>query len=312
MFDRSAPYRFGDGASVGIGSLPHRNVAAGAAFALAEFDIPTVPSMPHGVDHGDIITEIRADLDSSVYEPLRTFLDLAVTINLDGDPVKWQTVGPVTLGIELIRGGLAVGDAFSTALTMVRSRLEQIDGLITAALPSSPQLVVLDEPWFADLMSPGFAIPPDEAVDLVSSAMAALPASTTVGVHCCAPCDVATLLASGPQVISVPVTDDLVEWAGYLARFLDNGGIVVWGVIPVDGPVASSADRQWRQLSDTWCALVQRGCDPVLLRQQSLVSPACGLATHSAAVARRIARMTRDVGRRVKDQSAATRLSLGA
>jgi hypothetical protein len=37
-----------------------------------------------------------------------------------------------------------------------------------------------------------------------------------------------------------------------------------------------------------------------------------GLSEHSVAVARRIARLTSDVGRRVKDQSAATRLSLGA
>ena len=49
-----------------------------------------------------------------------------------------------------------------------------------------------------------------------------------------------------------------------------------------------------------------------LLRQQSLVSPQCGLANHSVGVARRIARLTSEVGRRVKDQSAATRLSLGA
>ena len=120
------------------------------------------------------------------------------------------------------------------------------------------------------------------------------------------------LLASGPSVISVPVSADLVEWAGYITRFLDDGGIIAWGVIPTEGPIPTSADRSWRALSDVWCSLVQLGCDPILLRQQSLVSPACGLAAHSVAVARRIARLTSDVGRRVKDQSAATRLSLGA
>ena len=194
----------------------------------------------------------------------------------------------------------------------MRGKLAEISELVTNALPNSPQLVVLDEPWFADLMSPGFPIPPDEAVDIVSSAMAALPSTSVVGVHCCAPCDIAMLLASGPSVISVPVSADLVEWAGYITRFLDDGGIVAWGVIPTDGPIPTSADRNWRALSDVWCSLVQLGCDPILLRQQSLVSPACGLSEHSVAVARRIARLTSDVGRRVKDQSAATRLSLGA
>ena len=142
--------------------------------------------------------------------------------------------------------------------------------------------------------------------------MAALPASTVVGVHCCGPCDLAMLLASGPSVVSIPVAPDVVEWAGYISRFLDDGGTIAWGVVPTEGPLPMSADRYWRALSDLWCALVQRGCDPVLLRQHSLVSPHCGLSGHSAGVARRIARLTSEVGRRVKDQSAATRLSLGA
>ena len=57
---------------------------------------------------------------------------------------------------------------------------------------------------------------------------------------------------------------------------------------------------------------VQLGCDPVLLRRQSIVTPQCGLATHSVAVAQRIARLTADVGKRVQDQSSATRFALGA
>ncbi len=194
----------------------------------------------------------------------------------------------------------------------MRTKLEELNEVVTTALPNSPQLVVLDEPWFSDLMSPGFPIPPDEAVDILSSAMASLPSSSLVGVHCCAPCDIAMLLASGPSVISVPVSAELVDWAGYITRFLDDGGTIAWGVIPTEGPIPTSADRNWRGLSDVWCSLVQLGCDPILLRQQSLVSPACGLAAHSVAIARRIARLTSDVGRRVKDQSAATRLSLGA
>jgi len=146
----------------------------------------------------------------------------------------------------------------------------------------------------------------------LSSAMAALPSSTLTGVHCCAPCDVATLLAVGPNVVSLPVSSELVDWVGYLTRFLAEGGIIAWGVIPTDGPLPTTSERQWRALSDLWCSLVRLGCDPVLLRRQSIVTPQCGLATHSVAVAQRIARLTADVGKRVQDQSSATRFALGA
>ena len=335
---------FADGALVGCGSLPHRDPAAAAAFAIGEFDIATIPSLPGrsivetmlgqatvalaglsvdasglvaiddrnapGVASSDVAS--GALLDTDGFAGFRAFLDLAGKIRLDGAAVKWQFVGPVTLGVALERAGLDRRAAFGLASASVRSSLIELSGAVTAVLPNSPQMVVLDEPWLGELMSPGFPIPPDEAVDRMSNAMAALPATTLTGIHCCAPCDVATLLASGPGVISVPVSPDLLEWSGYLTRFIDDGGIVAWGVVPTDGPIRSQPDWPWRELSDLWCGLVQRGCDPVQLRRRSLVSPQCGLASHSVSVARGIARLTGEVGKRVKDQSSATRFALGA
>ena len=331
---------FADGATAGVGSLPHLDPAAAAAFAIGEFDVATIPTMPRrsseesmlgqalvgvqgvSVAHdGSVVVDPRSvrphgtvatDLDRAGFAGLRSFLDLAEKVRLDGAAVKWQFVGPVTLGVALHRAGLDRGVAFDLALSIVRDRLAAISSTVTGALPNSRQMVLLDEPWFAELMQPGFPIPPDEAIDRMSSAMAALPATTITGVHCCAPFDVATLLASGPNVVSLPVSAELVDWVGYLTRFLNDGGIIAWGVTPTDGPVPSTSDRQWRTLSDLWCSLVQLGCDPVALRRQSIVTPECGLAMHSVSVARRIARLTADVGKRVQDQSSATRFALGA
>jgi hypothetical protein len=333
---------FGDGALVGCGSLPHGDPEAAAAFGMSEFDIATIPSMPRRsvaetmlgqaavtmpgvVLDGDGNVEIasrdvapRAEprsgalLDTDAFVGFRTFLDLAGKVRFDGAPVKWQLIGPVTLGVALERAGLDRHHAFDLASATVRSSLIELSDAVTAALPNSPQMVVIDEPWLTSLMAPGFPIPPDEAIDRMSGAMAALPATTLAGLHCCGPVDAATMLASGPGVVSLPVASELVDWAGYLSRFIDDGGVVAWGVVATTGPVPSVAERPWRELSDLWCALVQRGCDPVRLRTNSLVSPQCGLSSHSVSVARRIARLTGDVGKRVKDQASATRFALGA
>jgi hypothetical protein len=339
---RASASPFAEGAVVGIGSLPHRDASAAAAFAISEFDIATIPTLPNlspaetmlgqGIvgraglglaDDGMIEVADReapaasdlsagALIDADGFAGFRAFLDLAGKISFDGTAVKWQFVGPVTLGVALHRAGLPTDVAFDLAQATVRSALIELSDEVTAALPNSPQMVIIDEPWLVDLMSPGFPIPPDEAIDRMSGAMAALPATTLGGIHCCGASDIATLLASGPSVVSVPVSADLLDYAGYLTRFLDDGGTIAWGVVPTGGPVPSRPDRAWRELSDLWCGLVQRGCDPVQLRRRSLVSPECGLASHSVSVARSIARLTADVGRRVKDQSAATRFALGA
>lgn len=331
---------FANGAVIGVGALPHRDVATAAAFSFAEFGIATVPTLPRrspaealvaqavvglpGISLGqygsiaidptrvDDTTAIRTDLAQDAFAGLRGFLDLAASRQLDGAPVKWQFVGPVTLGVALHRVGLDVDTAFDVALRAVRSHLAHIATTLSDALPRSPQLMLLDEPWLVDLMQPDFPIPPDRAVDLMSSGMAALPNDTLVGVHCCGTVDLATLLATGPRAISIPVGEGLLDWSGYLARFLDDGGVIAWGVVPTDGPLPASSERSWRALSDLWCSLVQRGCDPVKLRRQSLVSPTCGLGSHSVSVARRIARLTTEVGKRVGDQADATRFALGA
>ena len=303
--------RFANGAATSIGGLPHRDAAAAAAFAIGEFEIATIPSLPNvaGMTAAALATN---ELDDSSFDGLHAFLTLGRLVNLDGEPITWHLPGPLSVGVSLCDAGLEPAEAFALAGKVVGSKLVEIAAEVSRVLPNSPQLVMIDEPALADLMRPDFPIPPDHAVDVMSSAMAALPHDVVAGINCNLQCDIATMLASGPAVISVPVADDLVDWAGYIDRFLDDGGVIAWGVVPTGGPIAAGADRYWRALSDVWCELVRRGCDPVALRRQSMVTPGGGLEAHAVSVARRLARLTAEVAKRVRDQSNATRFALGA
>jgi methionine synthase II (cobalamin-independent) len=341
--DVPVPPALGDslrpGAATGVGSLPHRSVHDAAAFALREYDLPAIPTLPRrspaegmiaqslvgiaGVtlgqygsiavdaEHLDPEAPVATDLGHDAYGGLRAFLATASARQLRG-PVKWQFTGPVTLGAALTRIGVPTDRAFAVAAHAVRAHLAAITEAVAAALPASPQIVWLDEPWMGELMSPGFPIAPDPAIDLLSTAMAILEPTATVGVHCCADTDVASLLAAGPAMISIPLDARLVDVAGYLARFLDDGGYVAWGAVATDGPIPTTSERSWRLLSEVWCELVNRGCDPVELRRRSLVTPACGLGLHSPPVADRVVRLTREIGRRINDQAVASRFALGA
>jgi len=332
--------RFGNGQSMGIGSLPHRDAEAAAAFALAEFDVATIPTLPArspaegmiaqaigglpGVSFGQygsfaidpigLVADaaITTDLGADAFVALRAFLDLARKVHLDGDPVKWQFVGPVTLGVALQRAGLRTAEAFDIAADAVRHHVSQIAAAVADALPNSPQLMMLDEPRLIELMEPEFPIPPDVAVDRISTAMAAVGPHAAVGVHCCGDADIATMLEAGPQVISVPLSERLVDYAGYIGRFIESGGVVAWGVLPSSGPMTIKPDRYWRAVSDVWCMLVERGVDAGALRRQSLITPECGLSQHQVSTARRVARLTAEVGQRVHEQALSTRLALGA
>lgn len=315
------------GTATGVGSLPHRSAGEAAQFALTAYDLPAIPSLPRrspaegmiaqavvgidGVTAGqygslavdarrvDLCAPVRTELQGDGFRSMRAFLHRAATGGWQG-PVKWQFVGPVTLGVALTRAGLPDELAFGVATRAVRAHVSAISAMVASALPQSPQVVVIDEPWFGELLSPGFPIAPDPAIDLLSSAMASVSGVSTVGVHCCARADLASLLAAGPDVLSVPAHSSLVNVGGYLASFLAGGGRVAWGVVPTDGPMFLSAERSWRALAQLWDGLVSRGVDPDLLRERSLVTPHCGLGMHTPSVAERACAVTREVGERVR------------
>lgn len=336
----SALDAFLPGAATGVGSLPHRDAKAAADFALREYDLLALPSLPRrspaeamvaqalvgipgvtlgqygsiavDIDAVDPTAEVSTDVNSDSFLGLRVCLERAVAAGVGTDPVKWQFVGPVTLGVALVRAGVPTEIAFEMAATSVRAHLRAISAHVADMLPGAPQLVIIDEPWLGDLMSEEFPIAPDQAVDLMSGAMAGLSLGTAAGIHCCGPTDWASVMAAGPQVLSIPAVASLESAGGYLQRFLEDGGWVLWGVVATDGPIGVTAGRAWHQLSGVWCSLVQRGVDPGLLRRQALLTPHCGLGTHTPVVAERVCQTVREVTHRVRDQAAATRFVLGA
>jgi hypothetical protein len=144
----------------------------------------------------------------------------------------------------------------------------------------------------------------------LSGALAA--AACTTGVHACGDADLRLALEAGPRIIGVEVSHALVEDAATIARHLDAGGWVAWGAVPTNRPVGQSCDALWRELVTVWCELTRRGCDPVSLRTQALVTPACGLAGHDEGQAEHLLGLARQMAHRVHDHAVAARLTVGA
>ena len=325
-------------ATTGVGALPHRNATHAAEFSFEAFDIPAIPSLPRrspaeapiaqalagvrgvstgqygavavDVDRLDATVPVTTDLHWDHFGGFRVFLDVAAQRGYCG-PLKWQFVGPISVGVALVRAGAHPDVAFDVALRAVEGHLRALSDAVELALPGAAQIVLLDEPFIGGLMQSDFPIAPDHAIDLLSAAMASIQSTAAVGVHTCADVDIATLLESGPQVLSLPVSSSVVPLVGYLERFLQHGGWIAWGAVATEGPIGVTSTRSWHQLSTLWCDLVQRGCDAERLRTQALLTPQCGLASHSNAVAERVCHSLRDVSRSVRSTAAAAKLMLG-
>ena len=340
--------QFRPGATFGVGSLPHRGLSDALDFVWSSTDIPTIPSLPRrspaegmiaqalvgieGVSVGqyggisvdvaqlDVDQFITTDIASDAYGAFESFLSSFAERAQGTDAVKWQFVGPVTLGAQLLRVGLDADVAFPLALQAVRAHVLALEDAVAHSCGDITQIIVLDEPSLAEALEPGFVIGVEDVIDLISGALATVEKRHIGGVHCCAATHWNALLATGAQVLSVPVPSvndevamsEMLSAASRITDLLERGGRIAWGAVRTDGPIAVSAERSWKSLVEVMCALVTAGVDPVLLRRQSFVTPACGLGTHSDGVAERVFSHVRDISVKVAEQATASRLTLGS
>lgn len=316
------------GAVTGIGALPHEDAREAAAFS---FDVcPELPFVPvvsipmarsviqglvgvRGVAFDDSrglevdtdrlhpLAKVVPDLEHPAFAGLHAFIAEGSERGHTG-PVKWQFTGPLTIGLALMRKGVPARTAFDVAVRSVRVTTRSVFRALDTAFPDSRQVVLLDEPAAGSVLTSGFPVSPESAIDLLSGALAALEISTEVGVHCCSESDLVAVLASGPSVLSLPASADLAAAAGAIVPFLERGGRIVWGAVPVEGPLGS-VDRHWQKLKAGMAALEAAGCDAEMLRAQSFVSPVCGLSRHDPAQAASIFAICRTISERLRDDS---------
>ena len=331
-----------------MGSLPHRDVDDAVSFTWSSHDIPTIFTLPRrspaegmiaqalvgiegvsvgqyggiGVDvaHLEVHPEITTDLANDAYASFAAFLESFAERGSSTAWIKWQFVGPVTLGLALMRTGLDAGPAFRLSLQAVADHVAALERHVRTSCGEVGQIIVLDEPSLPDAFVPGFAMAPEAIIDMVSGALAAIPAGHVSGLHCCGYTDWGAMLATGARVLSVPVPsatdevamDDLRRAASRISDHLEHGGRIAWGAVRTDGPISVNAERPWRNIIEVMCTLVQVGVDPLLLRKQSHVTAACGMGTLTEKVAERVVANVREVSARVAEQATASRLTLGS
>ena len=328
------------GVVTSVGSLPHVDPAEAARFVLEAHPVlPAAPQLPrrsplegmvaqaargiHGVwvdesgaldldvDRLDPAAPVAACFDAESHAGLLGFLDAVAGRTA---PAKFQLTGPITLALALVDAGAPVGIALDVAAGAVRLHAASLVSLVRRTLPDAPLLVVLDEPGLARATGDrNLGLDIEDVVDRLSSALAVLEEEAVTGVHCCAPTEWQLASSAGATLLSMPVEREwLLAGAGAINAHLERGGWIAWGVVPTHEPLGTDPDRLWRRLSTTWCELVQAGCDPIQLRTQALVTPACGLAGHGVSQAAQALELASKVAERVTDQAVAVRLSAGA
>lgn len=328
------------GLATSIGSLPHFDPSEAVDFILhSQPRLPAAPSLParsrregmiaqaaHGVagievdDEGSlVIDDAMLDPEAPLTDPgfsSDAFVGLRAFINTVADrrgPIKVSVTGPVTFGVALAAAGVDAALAFRVATSAVRQRARELVQYVAQRAPQVQVVAFVDEPAMGSAMFPEFPIKPLDAIDLVSGALAALEPLSITGLHCCGTADWRLLMQAGPQILSLPTDGGIESASSALAQFLERGGWVAWGAVPTDRPIGTTVERLWRMLTVQWCTLVNEGgCDPVRLRTQAMITPACGLWRHGIPQAEQVLQFVNRLAERLHDQAIGVRLTVGA
>ncbi len=99
------------------------------------------------------------------------------------------------------------------------------------------------------------------------------------GVHLCGNPDWDFLLAQDLDILSLDVYSNGEIFAAYapaIKRFLDRGGVLVWGIVPTNFEPfeKENLDSLEDRLESLWSALSKKGIDREFLFSRSLLSPA--------------------------------------
>ncbi len=326
------------GLVTGIGCLPHHDPSEAVEFVLRHSPgLPAAPSLPGrspregmvaraaiGIAGISVGEDGSLDIDHAALDPdvplvpafeTDAFVGLRAFLNAIADrtgPIKVSVTGPVTLGVALQAAGVERELAFRISGPAVRARGRALIDLVLQRVPQAQLVAFVDEPALVGLTEEGFPVGPNDGVDLVSGALAALEPLALTGLHCCGAADWRLALASGPRILSLPVGAGVERHAGLVGDFLDSGGWLAWGAVPVDGPVGPTVDRLWRRLVDEFAALGDGGCDPTLLRTNVMVTPVCGLPHHGVIQAEQVFGLANEVAGRLRDQAVGSRRSFGS
>jgi len=279
----------------GVGSLPHDDSTEAAALVFSTVDLPYLPQLPNldpsegmlrqwgdglcgagGSDDGIGLRWGQAPLvGAEPFEGAAVLLDL-----LDGPEVKTQFTGPVTLWLALLAAGCPSDGLWSCVVEGLGERLAAHVDMICAARPDVEIVAVMDEPALV-MFAPGRSdgpVPIEAAADAISRVFSEAP--IPVGIHVCGDTDWRMVAGLEPAWLSWDLAglgDGFLSATDAIAEIVSQGTGIMWGMVPTD-PTPIDLDRIRSRYGTAVTRLVLEGAPAAALTEQSLATPACGLA----------------------------------
>lgn len=222
--------------------------------------------------------------------------------------VKCQVTGPVTFGMQVVdetRRPILYDPEYADLLgKLLGLRARWCENAMRERMGARATLVVLSDPYLASL---GSAVVPVDA-GVAASAFEDIAALLDggLGIHCCANTDWGFVLGLAPAVVSVDAwtyAREFLLYADEIARYMERGGVVAWGIVPADHAAfaAEKPDAFFSRFEEIRARATET-IDPDLFDRQSLITPTCGIRNANEEEAIEIMAATASLSRRLRGE----------
>ena len=133
-------------------------------------------------------------------------------------------------------------------------------------------------------------------------------ASGIIGIHCCSNFDWSLLMEMGVDVLNFDAYqygETICLYGEALGRFLEQGGMIAWGIVPTKGvgDIASeNPSRLIERLEKIIQRLVDEGTNKERLLESSWVTPTCEVNTLSIEESKQVYEFTKEISERMREK----------
>lgn len=264
------------------------------------------------LENPEKIHKSRFELTDMTAKGFSAFIETVTSLPYIPVAVKGQVTGPITMGIGVKdQAGrlLFYDDRMRDIVTkqIAMSARWQAVKLSELKTPNKP-IIFFDEPGVVGFGSSTYiSITREQITESLKEGIDAVhDGGGIAGIHICANGDWSLALESGTDIINFDAYsyfDRLILYRDDLTRFLHNGGILAWGIVPTANPEYvdnASLDSLW----DLWQSQVKQlealGITNEMIISQSLITPSCGTGSLSLDHATKVLGLTKSLSERIR------------
>jgi hypothetical protein len=197
---------------------------------------------------------------------------------------KNHVTGPITVGLGRVdenKRAIYYNDLFRDVIVKgmemkARWLLEKFRFL------GCQQICFIDEPILSGFGSSTYvSVHRSDVVQYLNAVVQAIHKQNAIsGVHCCGNTEWTILIDAGVDVISFDAyeyADTIGYYPGQVKTFLENGGVLAWGIVPTSEKITDeTAESLMKKLDASISKLAGKGINKNLIWEKCLLTPSCG------------------------------------